>query len=269
MGIEFLNLPRYVSLLKNLRAVAFLDPEMPVPLQEIGWLKRRYRYRNVGISERLLMALKAEVKEFFLSKPFETLKSPLLEIEDFIRTILEISSEVPAYVVESLILTSCYVNALVVLGRNSFSVLNPFIVWAMRSTAELTETEVKRNLRIIGYAMIDFYDKNAGQAYETLKKIAEKIGEEGDFGKVRGELERFMEKRKKLAQEDGEKRFWRLRQLGGEEERIVIAYLDIMPLISKILLQRDSSKLVNFMSKSTLNLSMALSLIPAFILQLE
>ena len=269
MSTEFLNLPRYVSLLKNLRTVAFLDPNVHFPLEEVKWLKRKYRYRNVGISERLLMALKDEAKEFLLGKPFEALEPPLSEIESFIKTILEIEPEVPAYVVESLILTSCYVNALVVLGRDSFSILEPFVIWAMRSTAELTEIEVKRNLRIIGYAITDFYNENAGQAYETLRETAEKIRGKEDLGKVREELERFMEKRRKLARNDCEKRFWRLRQPSEEKERIVIAYLDVMPLLLKILLQKDSSKLVNFIAKSTLNLSVALSLIPTFILQLE
>jgi len=266
--MEFLNLPRYVSLLKNLRAVAFLDPNMQIPLPEIKWLKQRYRYRNVGISERLLIALKAEAKEFFLRKPFEILKPPLLEIEKFIKTILEIESEIPAYVVESLILTSCYVNALIVLGRDSFPILDPFMIWAMRSTAELTETEVKRNLRIIGYAMIDFHNKNAEQAYETLKEIAGRIKEKEDFDGAEKELGRLIEERRKLAQKDGEKRFWRLRQAGEERERIVVAYLDVIPLISKILLRKKSG-LVDLIIGSTRNLSIALSLIPAFILQLE
>lgn len=269
MNTEFVNLPRYVSLLKNLRAVAFLDPNVQIPLQEIEWLKCRYRYRNVGISERLIMTLKAEAKEFFLGKPFEILKPPLLEIEAFVRTILEIESEVPAYIVESLILTSCYVSALVVLGRGSFSALNSFMTWDMRSTAELRETEVKRNLRIIGYAVMDFYNENSGQAYSALKEIAEKTMRKEDLSKIREELDKIMDKRKRMAQDDGEKRFWRLRQPGGEKERIVIAYLDIMALISKILLQKNSSRLVNFIAKSTMNLSMPLSLIPTFILQLE
>ena len=268
-NVGFLNLPRYVSLLKNLRAVVFLDPDMQIPIEEIKWLRRKYRYRNIGVSESLVMALKAEAKELFLKKPFEILRPPLLEIENFIRSISEFESEIPAYVIESLILTSCYVNALVVLRRDSLSILNPFITWTMKSAAELSEMEVKRNLRIIGYAIIDFYGKNAEQAYRILKEIAEKIRKKEDLGEVREELYKFLEERKKLARNDGEKRFWRLRHAGGEEERIVIAYLDVIPLISKILLQKSSLRLVNFIAESTLNLSMALSLIPAFILQLK
>ena len=111
--------------------------------------------------------------------------------------------------------------------------------------------------------------------WEKLLKLSRKTGFTVEDIIMRGilkvidELEKFMERRKKLAQNDGEKRFWRLRQPGEEKERIVIAYLDIMPLISKILLQKNSSKLINFIDKSTMNLSMALSLIPTFILQLE
>jgi len=242
---------------------------MQLPLEEIEWFKRKYRYRNVGVSESLIMALKAESREFFLKKPFEILKSPLLEIENFTRTILEIEPEVPEYVVESLVLASCYVNALVVLGRDSLSILNPFIAWAMKSTAEIPEAEVKRNLRIVGYAIMDFHNENTRRAYEILKEIAEKIREKKDFDETGRELEKLMEERRRLAQKDGEKRFWRLRQAGDEREKIVVAYLDILPLISRILLRRNSSRLVGFIAESTLNLSMALSLIPTFVLQLK
>jgi len=267
--MEALNLPEYVSLLKNLRAVIFLDPDVQLPIEEIKWLKRKYKYRSVGVPESLIAALKAEVKEIFHSRPFEILRSPLLEIEKFLRIILEVGSEVPEYVVESLILTSCYVNALIVLGRKSLSILNPFMAWTMKSTAELPEIEVKRNLRIIGYAIIDFHRENSEKAYKALKEIAEKIREKEDFNEAKKKLENLIEERRRLAQRDGEKRFWRLRQAGKEKERVELAYLDLMPLISKILLQKNSSKLASFIIESTLNLSMALSLVPTFVLQLK
>jgi len=267
MKEKFLNLPRYASLLKNLRGVVFFDPHVPFPAEEVRWLKRRFRYRSLGVSESLVIAIKDEEKELFLEKPFEILKPPLLEIENFIK-IIEATGEAPTYAVESLILTSCYVNALIVLGRDSLSTLNPFIIWAMRSTSELTEVEIKRNLRLIGYAIIDFHSENAVQAYYFLKEIAEKIKEKEKTEKIRMLLERFLNERKRLAGSDGEKRFWRLRQTGRKEERIIVCYLDVIPLISRILLHKESIRLTDFVSQSTLNLSMALSLIPTFILQL-
>jgi hypothetical protein len=262
------NLPRYVSLLKNLRAVAFLDPDVQFPHEEVRWLKKRYRYRNVGISQSLMAALKPGTRDLLKGKPFEVLDPPLPEIEELMKIIQELEPGVPEYVIESLILTSCYVNALVVLGRESLPVLDPLIAWALRSTAELNEVEVKRNLRIIGYAITDFHNENAGKAYEVLRSTAEKIKKGEDPSEVRREIEKFTEERKRLARVDGEKRFWRLRRASGEEERMVIAYLDVVPLILRILLREDASRLVDFVAGSTSNISMALSLIPTFVLEL-
>jgi len=267
--MEAVNLPRYVSLLKNLRAIIFLDPTKKVPVEEVKWLRKKYRYRSIGIAQSLLSALNSEIRESFMKKPFETLKFPLPEIEHFVRTVLNVELEVPEYVIESLILASCYVNALVVLGRGSFSVLRRFVAWEMKSTAELPENEVKRNLRIVGYAILDFHDKVIAEAYKTLKETSEIINKEKDFRKARRKLEKLIEKRRKMAEMDGEKRFWRLRQAGKEEERTVIAYLDVVPLISEILIQKIDEKLISFICGSTPNLGMALSLTPTFILQLD
>jgi hypothetical protein len=262
------NLPRYVSLLKNLRAVAFLDPNVPFPHEEVKWLKKRYRYRSVGISQSLTSALKPEMRRTLKEKPFEILDPPLPEIAELMKTIQELEPGIPAYVIESLILTSCYVNALVVLGRQSLSILGPLIIWALRSTAELDEVEVKRNLRIIGYAITDFHNENSKRAYGMLRETAEKIKKGEDQSGVKGEIEKFINERKRLAMVDGEKRFWRLRQAGGEEERIVIAYLDVVPLILQILLRDNALRLVDFVMKSTSNISMTLSLIPTFVLEI-
>ena len=244
--MEAVNLPRYVSLLKNLRAIIFLDPTKKVPVEEVKWLRKKYRYRSIGIAQSLLSALNSEIRESFMKKPFEILKFPLPEIEQFVRTVLSVKLEIPEYVIESLILASCYVNALVVLGRESFPVLRLFVAWEMKSTAELPENEVKRNLRIVGYAILDFHDKVIAEAYKTLKESSEV-----------------------MAEMDGEKRFWRLRQAGKKEERTVIAYLDVIPLISEILIQKRDEKLISFICGSTPNFSMALSLTPTFILQLD
>ena len=267
--MEVVDLPRYVSLLKNLRAVIFLDPTKKFPVEEIKWLRKKYRYRSIGIAQSLLSALNSEIRESFMKKPFEILKFPLPEIEQFVRTVLSVELEIPEYVIESLIIASCYVNALVVLGRESFPVLRRFMAWEMKSTVELPENEVKRNLRIVGYAILDFHDKVIAEAYKTLKEASEIINKEKDFRKARRKLEKLIDKRRKMAEMDGEKRFWRLRQAGKEEERTVIAYLDVVPLISEILIQKRDERLISFICGSTPNLGMALSLTPTFILQLD
>ena len=264
-----LNLPKYVSLLKNLRAVVFLNPKLPLPSNEVNWLKRKYKYRNVGISKSLLAAIKPEEKEVFSKKPFRIVESPMAEIDNFIRIISKSNAGIPEYIVESVIVSSCYVSPIVVLGRSSFQVLSQLAAWSLKSTAELPEMEVKRNLRIIGYAILDFHEKVTMQAYKALKEIAKKVKSGENAENFVGDMEELLKKRMETAQKDGEKRFWRLRQTGGEEERVVIAYLDVLPLISKILFQEESQELADFIARSTVNLSMALSLVPTFILQLK
>ena len=264
-----INLPKYVSLLKNLRAIAFFEPKGKIPTRETEWLKRKYRYRNIGIAESLILALEDEYREAFLKKPFEILESPLEEISEFTEIISRATPETPRYVIDSLILASCYVNALLVLGRESFSILKPFTAWKMKSTAELPENEVKRNLRIVGYTILDFHNKLIEEAYKTLKRVSKELREKENFDEAKINLKKLIDKRAKMAEKDGKRRFWRLKQKGKEKERTVIAYLDILPLISRILIQKKELSLNNFIYKSTQNLAMTLSLIPAFILNLR
>ena len=207
MSMESVNLPRYVSLLKNLRAVIFLGPTKKFPVEGIKWLRKKYRYRSIGVAQSLLSALNSEIRESFMKKPFEILKFLLPEIEQFVRTVLSVELEIPEYVIESLILASCYVNALVVLGRESFPVFRRFVAWEMKSIAELPENEVKRNLRIVGYAILGFHDKVIAEAYETLKEVSEIINKEKGSRKVGRKLEKLIDKRRKMAEMDGGKNF--------------------------------------------------------------
>jgi len=269
MGKGGLNLPIYVSLLKNLRAIAFFNPKSPLPQNEVNWLKRKFKYRNIGISKGFLKAVKPEVKSIFSKQPFRIVEPPIVEINDFIEIVSELNTKVPDYVVESIILASCYVNPIIVVGRESFQILSQFAVWNLKSTAELPDIEIKRNFRIIGYAILDFHEKVITKTYKVLKEVAEKVKSGEIADDVTSVIEEILDERRKMAQKDGEKRFWRLRQTGRREERIVIAYLDILPMISKMLTQRQHIKLADFIAGSTVNLSMALSLVPTFILQLE
>jgi len=265
MNRENVNLPRYVSLLKNLRAIAFFDPSL-FPEMELKWIMRKYRYRNVGISRFFLNALPNSRRDTFRKKPFEVLEYPLREIKDFCELILELWRE-NDYIFPSMVLASCYVNPMLVLGRDSFKILEPFTAWCMTSTVELPDLEVKRNLRIIGYAILDFHEKVIREAYDFLVSFCGKICEAGKFSRAdQAEFKNFLQKRRELAEKDGEKRFWRLKQEGTLEERPIIAYLDPLIVLTKVLRDKNGLKLARFVTNSSFNLSMALSLIPTFIL---
>jgi len=261
------NLPRYVSLLKNLRAVIFFDPSNP-PREELGWVRRKYRYRSIGVSEGLLRALPNNVRPILEGKPFEILDHPVAETKRLVE-VLSSCVEEPAYILDSLVLASCYVNPILVLGRVSYQLFRLYTSWYMTSTSELPDVEIKRNLRIVGYAILDFHEKVINRAYEFLKAFSEKIEELGRLTEVeRREIEEFIQERSKLAEKDGKQRFWRLRQEGKEIERPVIVYLDPLIALRNATKRKEAPELMKRLPLDDPNISMALSLIPTLILQL-
>jgi len=268
------SLSRFVSLLKNVRAVAFLDPNVSLPEKELKWLSRKYRYRSIGVSKQLLANSPENVKAIFTKKPFVALSAPLVEIETLTRLISNYCLDIPSYVFDSIIMASCYVNPLLIIGRESYRMPGRLAAWTLRSTSELPDVEIKRNTRIIGYAILDFHEKTTVKTYETLCNVLSKLSESE---KVKAqEIYEIVEERRRLAQRDGEHRFWRLREEGRLAERVVVAYLDIVPIIAQAVREvvetgfKESSafQLVYHISESSSNLAMALSLVPSFVLEL-
>jgi hypothetical protein len=268
------SLSRFVSLLKNVRAVVFLDPNASLPEKELKWMLRKYRYRSIGVSGQLLGNFSENVKEVFAKKPYVTLSAPLAEVETLTRLISNFYPSIPGYVFDSVVLASCYVNPMLIVGRESYGVLEKLTAWALYSTSELPDVEIKRNTRIIGYAILDFHEKMTVETSETLHNAISKLPESKKA--AMWEIHAIVEKRRKLAQEDGEHRFWRLREKGKLAERVVIAYLDIVPIIAQGIQEvaetgfkeTAASRLISHIYESGPNLAMALSLVPSFILEL-
>lgn len=270
---ETFDLSRFVSLLKNVRAVAFLDPNASFPMEELKWLSKKYRYRSIGVSKQLLRNLDENMKTVFAKKPYVTLRAPLTEIETLTRLVSNYCSSIPNYVFDSIIMASCYVNPLLIIGRESYEILERLAAWTLYSTSELPDVEIKRNTRIIGYAILDFHEKTTAKTYETLHNVMSRLSESE---KVVRESYEIVEERRRLAQKDGEHRFWRLREEGKIAERVVIVYLDIMPIIAQAIedviktgfKETSAFQLVSHISESSSNLAMALSLVPSFVLEL-
>jgi hypothetical protein len=271
---ETFSLSRFVSLLKNVRAVAFLDPDASVPEEELKWLRKKYQYRSLGVSSRLLESLPKDLRAIFERKPYVRLTAPTAEIEALTSLISDYHSSVPTYVFDSIIMASCYVNPLLVIGRESYDALRELTAWALSSSSELPDVEIKRNTRIIGYAILDFHEKVTSETYENLRDAISKLPKRKEAALRM--VKKIVEKRKKLAQKDGEHRFWRLLEKGKMKERVVIAYVDTMPVIARALSEaaeagfKETSafRLVSHIGESGPDMAMALSLVPAFIFEL-
>ncbi len=251
------DLHAFLSILKNVKGCIFFNYDLEGKfIDEIGWLSKRFRYRNLGYAQSLMQAAKNGERDLISRKPFVELPYPVDEIMEFRNLLTELFNGMEIEI-DTLILASVYVTPVIVIGIESLEKLNKFIVYRKSSTAMLDERELKRNIRLVNYAIIDFHHIMGLDALSSLKKYAEE--KDANF------LGKVVENRRRMIEEDCEKRFWRLNVEGITEERDVIVYLDIYTLLCMKLMKEKGDSILEFIEKSSQSLAAALSCIPAFV----
>ncbi|MCS7114740.1 MAG: hypothetical protein N0A00_05005 [Candidatus Bathyarchaeota archaeon] len=180
--------PLHIYLVKNLRGIIYFSMEVS-PEAELEWLKRKFRYRELGISETL--KFKAKWKKLL---------------------ILPGMAEDP--VLDSLFQASRYVCPLIVLKEKSLRDFEKAIVASLKTRMKLGDKDLKFNVRLVNYAITDFY----------LKSI--EFAEKSD-----------MAARRRLAEKDL-KRFWRIK--ADAEGKTIVAYID--PLLIEGYIQDPALK---------------------------
>lgn len=179
------------------------------PSQEkLKWLMKKHRYRNLGLPP----SYEPKTPLGFLEKdPFCRLWFPSKSIEELCRLL---SKKVRPLICESLLLSLCYLAPLIILDEFFFKELEPFTIWALRSPVSLKGQDFIFHLRVASYTMIDFCKQSWG-GEEVLKNPEAVL--------------HLVERRKDMAREDGEKRFWRVGK--SAEGKIVCAYFDLLPVL--------------------------------------
>lgn len=254
------DLHAFLSILKNVKGCIFFDYDLEGKfIDEIGWLSKRFKYRNLGYAQSLMQAARDGERDLISRKPFIELPYPIDEIMEFRNLLTELFNGMEIEI-DTLILASVYVTPVIIVGIESLEKLDKFIVYRKGSTAMLDERELKRNIRLVNYAIIDFHNMMGLDALSSLKKYAEEK-DTNFLGKV-------VENRRKIIEEDCEKRFWRLNIEGTVEERDVIIYLDIYTPLCMQLIKGRKGKILEFMGKASQSIAAALSSIPAFVLDI-
>jgi len=171
--------PLRLYLVKNLRGIVYFSREL-FPKTELDWLKRKFRYRELGVSESLKLELKWK-KLLTLPKIDD---NPILD---------------------SLFQASSFICPLIVLREESLKDFGDAVIVSLKTLEKLGDKELKFNLRLVNYAITDFY-------LESIQLAAKKdmIG------------------RRRLAEKDL-KRFWRIK--ADASGKTLIAYID--PLLIK------------------------------------
>jgi hypothetical protein len=161
-------------LIKNLRGIVYHSNNID-PKDEINWLKRKFKYRELGISENL--------------KAYSKWKR-----------LVVLPRIVQDAVLDSVLQASRFLCPLLVLKEQSLSSLENAIIARLRTNEKLSDKDLKFNIRLVNYAITDFY----------IKSI--ELGRQSN-----------MESRKELAKKDL-KRFWRIKT--SEDGKTLIAYID-------------------------------------------
>lgn len=165
--------------MKNLRGVIYLSKDVS-PEKEVEWLKRKFRYRELGVSETLKLKLKW-------------------------KKLLTLPRIVENPVLDSLVQASSFVCPLIVLKEESLKDFKNAIVAILKTTEKLGDKDLKFNLRLVNYAITDFYVKSIELA-----------------------LQSDLDGRERLAKKDL-KRFWRIPE--NTNGKTLVAYID--PLLVK------------------------------------
>ncbi|MEM3696394.1 MAG: hypothetical protein QXQ94_02665 [Candidatus Bathyarchaeia archaeon] len=144
--------PLHLYLVKNLRGIVYFSITVSVK-EEFDWLKRKFKYRELGISESL--GLKQTWKKL--------LTLPKIE-------------ENPA--LDSLLQASKFICPLIVLKEESLKDLGNVIIASLKTKEKLSDKELKFNLRLVNYSITDFYLKSIELALQSdmegRRKLAEK-----------------------------------------------------------------------------------------------
>ncbi len=255
--------PRYVSILKNLRGVIYFSEGEEI-LEKIKWINRHFRYRYVGISENILQKVEdKKIKQVLSKKPFIQLYYPSENIKRFIQFFVEIIEE-NSLLLESLLLSSCYVSPLFVLGEKALQQCESFAIHFLEVSEKLDDKKLKRHLRIADYGVIDIHEKTTHQAWEVIKE-ASQYNLKNDFLKAERILESLIENRKELAKTDCKIRYWRLISEGKSEGEKVIIYFDPCALIFNYFKsKRKSKEIAKLIINSKEEVSICLGIVTGF-----
>jgi hypothetical protein len=139
-------------LVKNLRGVVFFSREVN-PEAEVKWLKRKFKYRELGISENLKLTDKWK----------KLVILPRIEENE---------------VLDSLFQASRFICPLIILKEKSLNTFNKAVVARLKTEEKLSDKDLKFNLRLANYSITDFYLKSIQLArqfnLDGRRKLAEK-----------------------------------------------------------------------------------------------
>ena len=227
---------RYVFLVRNLRGVY-----APLPGDDhgryVGWLVRRYRYRDLGVVGCVVEASPDTFQGRLEGRPFHLLEPPTSTIAAALdEAVAALNGSIGRCLALSLLYSLLYASPLYLTAESLEELRRGgLVVYEVKgSIPDLNSARL--HMRIAGYTVLDYY-------VESVEKAASCIARGCSAGEIATERRGFAER--------DAKRYWRI---SGKGDRPVIAYLDHVHL----LLERGSRELLEKLAGSEARVLLAM-----------
>ena len=150
--MENLSEPLRLYLVKNLRGIIYFSDDV-FPEAEFSWLKKKFRYRELGVSETI------KVKHTWK----KLLKLPKIEDDPVLDSVLQASR---------------FICPLIILRESSLADFGKAVIVKLKTKDKLDDKDLKFNLRLINYSITDFYLKTIELALRSNLDERKRIAEE-------------------------------------------------------------------------------------------
>lgn len=181
----------YLALLKSVQVLVFPAVHDDT-VNELGlrWLRRHFQPTQLGLPPAVI-ARAAHWRD--IGTPINYPHGSTA------RVFTELSPDISAEVRDALVLSSCYIAPLLVLGSDGWERLSPYALWCLRIHRAPEETETLQALRLAADAVARWFP-HAHEAYHTLLDYIH-----GD--QTADALEILREKRRILVSRDAQRLF--------------------------------------------------------------
>ncbi|MEM1644801.1 MAG: hypothetical protein QXL96_02840 [Ignisphaera sp.] len=215
-----MSFSKYAALIKNLRGVVLANIEEPGVWNNIKWLTKRFRYRNLGLTPTLANIYRDKLTPYLNGNPFIELTPPINAVTTLVE-ILAKTIPVRLEVIELLVYASTYISPAIVVGTTYFEELGSLAIDVIYVCKDMDTSSWKLHLRIADYTILDFYKECVDEAIEVLISSNPKLRLEL--------LTKVVEKRRDRISKD-KKRYWRI---SCDRGKPFLLYIDMANLIIK------------------------------------
>ena len=207
----------YAALVKNLRGVVVFSDFSKDVKARVDWLRKRFRYRDLGVSPSLYKRYSSVLEDYMSGRPFQLLYDPTPKYEGLVKVFGEVTG-LDRVVAESFVMSSLYISPLILIDDKLVEEITGLGVKTIYTDKKLGVNDWKLHLRIADYTVLDMYRDMVLNALEVIDALIK--GE-------RGKAEELIKARKETVKKDV-KRYWRIKSDKGKP---FLTYIDLLEIL--------------------------------------